>query len=232
MLRRASVNRTRMTFAERLLWEGLLKTPSGFQFEAQHVIFPYIVDFVCLDSLLVIEIDGDTHTNTIDSDSTRSGDLDRLGYEVVRFTNQETILTTDYVVRKIVSLCTRRRNFNTKNVRNAKPVKKIAAKKRPLSSMVIPLPRVMHESPAVQFDLRTRASKVTLSWKHSEPIIEEKTPKRAPKKPSPPAIAVSPIDRTPICAVCKKQIASVEIRINSGRDKIGNSLWRHKECNS
>jgi len=62
---------------------------SGFKFRRQRPIDRYVVDFVCLERNLVVEIDGDTHEFTQIRDRTRTLTLEGLGYRVVRFTNDE-----------------------------------------------------------------------------------------------------------------------------------------------
>ncbi len=89
---RARQLRKTMSKAEQLLWgrlrNGLL---DGRRFRRQHPIGPYIIDFVCLAELLVIEVDGSHHAEPerIESDAARTAWLAREGYRVVRFPTTE-----------------------------------------------------------------------------------------------------------------------------------------------
>jgi len=57
--------RKNMTDAERLLWQHLRNRQlGGYKFRRQRPIGPYIVDFVCLEKKLVIEVDGGQHAGT------------------------------------------------------------------------------------------------------------------------------------------------------------------------
>ena len=58
----ARENRKNMTLSETLLWEQLRRLPSTFHFRRQHIIGDYIVDFVCLEQSLIIEVDGGYHS--------------------------------------------------------------------------------------------------------------------------------------------------------------------------
>jgi isoleucyl-tRNA synthetase len=96
------------TEAERVLWNNLSgKKLEGFKFRRQHIIDQFIVDFVCLEKQLVIEIDGAIHNlpeNQI-SDAERTKILNELGYKVIRFTNEEVLGNNDEVLDTILSEC-------------------------------------------------------------------------------------------------------------------------------
>ena len=102
---KAKSNKQIPTEAERCLWEMLRAKQLGKKFRRQHIIGDFIVDFVCLDSQLIIEVDGKYH-NTEEqkkADELRSSILNKLGYRILRFTNEEIISTPDIVVNKIKS---------------------------------------------------------------------------------------------------------------------------------
>jgi very-short-patch-repair endonuclease len=62
LLAHARALRRESTDAERMLWRHLrARQLAGFKFRRQEVIGPYIVDFVCFDARLIIEIDGGQH---------------------------------------------------------------------------------------------------------------------------------------------------------------------------
>ena len=99
----AAYNRTHPTEAEALLWEFLNADELGVTFKRQHVIGDYIVDFVCLTSRLIIELDGEYHQLEQQqiSDEQRTEWLERRGYRVLRFTNEELFNNVDKVLETI-----------------------------------------------------------------------------------------------------------------------------------
>jgi len=84
-----------MTKAEACLWKYVLKAKQlrGFQFRRQRPILNYIADFVCMDIMLVIEIDGLTHhwEETMIKDKKKQTDLETAGFTVLRFTDDEVL---------------------------------------------------------------------------------------------------------------------------------------------
>jgi very-short-patch-repair endonuclease len=93
--------RRRMTDAERRLWYHLRdhRLP-GFKFRRQHPIGPYIVDFVCLEHRLVVELDGGQHAADPD-DPVREAFLRGKGYRMLRFWNNEVLKHTAAVCESI-----------------------------------------------------------------------------------------------------------------------------------
>jgi len=88
---RARELRSHMNDAERRLWSRLrAHRMDGRKFRRQHAIGSYIVDFVCLPSRLIIEVDGDSHGNDLREalDSKRTAYLEKLGFRVLRFWNE------------------------------------------------------------------------------------------------------------------------------------------------
>ena len=82
--------RKRCTAAERCLWRRLrLRRLSGFFFRRQHPVGPFVVDFVCRRSRLIIELDGECHQERREADRERTVFLEGQGYTVLRFTNTE-----------------------------------------------------------------------------------------------------------------------------------------------
>jgi very-short-patch-repair endonuclease len=59
------------------------------QFRRQQPIENYIVDFVCFDKRIIIEVDGGQHSVNKDSDSVRDEYLKSNGFDVLRFWNNE-----------------------------------------------------------------------------------------------------------------------------------------------
>ena len=54
----AKQNRKNATPAEDVLWGNIRNKALGVEFRRQHIIADFIVDFVCLDKMLIIEVDG------------------------------------------------------------------------------------------------------------------------------------------------------------------------------
>ncbi|MFJ1321895.1 leucine--tRNA ligase [Capnocytophaga canis] len=95
--------RNNMTQAETILWEELKSKKLDDKFRRQHVIGDYIVDFVCLAKRLVVEVDGGYHNSENQQvlDKERTEILNELGFEVIRFTNEEVIADLENVLQKI-----------------------------------------------------------------------------------------------------------------------------------
>ena len=63
----------------------------GHRFRRQAPIGPYIVDFVCFENKLVIELDGGHHGEQMDRDAERTAWLESAGFRVLRFWNNEVL---------------------------------------------------------------------------------------------------------------------------------------------
>lgn len=102
----ASANRKNPTEAESVLWDMLKTNNLGLHFRRQHVILDYIVDFICLEKGLVIELDGGYHNNPeqAEYDKQRTSHLKKLGYTELRFTNEELLTNPDAVIARIKSV--------------------------------------------------------------------------------------------------------------------------------
>lgn len=99
------------TQAETALWEQLKgKKLEEFKFRRQHIIDQLIVDFVCLDRMLVVEVDGGYHNQPeiIEADKLRTDILEELGYKVIRFTNEQVIGDIETVLQSILEELKRR----------------------------------------------------------------------------------------------------------------------------
>ena len=96
--------RLRTTEAEQKLWSLLRNRQlKGKKFRRQHAIANYVVDFYCNESKLVIELDGNFHTEaeTKEYDKSRTNLLNELGITVLRFWNEEVIKDPGKVIKKI-----------------------------------------------------------------------------------------------------------------------------------
>lgn len=92
------------TEAEALLWRHLQGRVNGFRFRRQYIIGDYIADFVCLPLGLIVEVDGGYHYSggMIVHDAIRSEELNNMGFDVIRFTNEEVIQDPSEVVSQII----------------------------------------------------------------------------------------------------------------------------------
>jgi len=89
--------RREMTDAESRLWYYLRGHRFlGLKFKRQKPIGPYIVDFICLEHFLVIELDGGQHL-----DQRRDRALQGRGYRVLRFWNHDVLTKTQAVLEAI-----------------------------------------------------------------------------------------------------------------------------------
>ncbi|AYH43687.1 endonuclease domain-containing protein [Azoarcus sp. DN11] len=95
--------RKTMTDAERKLWQHLRGEQLGVKFRRQHPFQGYILDFVCLEQLLVIEVDGSQHADAVVRDAERTDALESAGFRVMRFWNNEVLTQTESVVACIAS---------------------------------------------------------------------------------------------------------------------------------
>ena len=100
----ARENRLHPTEAENALWSMINGIHLGVRFRRQHIIGDYIADFVCLEKKLIIEVDGAYHyTNEqMEYDAYRTSALERFGYKIVRFKNEEVLFDTMNVVNTII----------------------------------------------------------------------------------------------------------------------------------
>jgi very-short-patch-repair endonuclease len=103
---RARELRSHMTPAEVQLWLRLKgEQLSGLRFRRQYRIGTYIVDFCCPSRQLVVEVDGDSHSEREDYDDKRTEFLIEQRFRVVRFTNSEIAGSIDGVLAAILEAC-------------------------------------------------------------------------------------------------------------------------------
>ena len=96
--------RRNQTDAERVLWFRLRdRRLAGWKFKRQTAIDRFVVDFLCADGKLIIEIDGGQHGQDIERDATRTEILEAMGYLVLRFWNNDVMRNMDGVLETILS---------------------------------------------------------------------------------------------------------------------------------
>jgi very-short-patch-repair endonuclease len=94
----AKLLRKNETVAEKKLWEQLRnRNCGGFKFVRQAPLGPYIADFVCREKMLVVELDGWTHSTPAELayDARRTDYLNSLGFRVVRYGNESAVQGMD-----------------------------------------------------------------------------------------------------------------------------------------
>lgn len=107
-LRHSRDLRSGQTEAEARLWQAVrARRLMGLRFKRQVPIEPYIVDFLCPEHRLVIELDGSQHQDAVAYDERRTWHLQERGYRVVRFTNDDVLSDLDGTCSHIVALCRR-----------------------------------------------------------------------------------------------------------------------------
>jgi very-short-patch-repair endonuclease len=93
------------TKAEACLWKWGLRASQlrGYAFRRQRPVLNYIADFMCKELMLVIEVDGNTHTwkEVARRDARKQADLEAAGFTVLRFTDQEVLTQMNRVLNRI-----------------------------------------------------------------------------------------------------------------------------------
>ena len=95
------VLRRNMTDAEQALWRRLRGCQvKGCKFRRQHPFGDFILDFVCLEARLVVEVDGGQHNESA-QDLARDQALADAGFRVMRFWNNQVLNEVESVVESI-----------------------------------------------------------------------------------------------------------------------------------
>jgi very-short-patch-repair endonuclease len=102
------------TDAEQRLWErirgGQIK---GWKFRRQHPIGRSIVDFCCLEGMLIIELDSGPHREQEHTDEGCTNYLTALGFRVLRFWNDDVLTKTDDVLEEILKVMENSESLHT-----------------------------------------------------------------------------------------------------------------------
>ncbi|OGB90346.1 MAG: hypothetical protein A3H39_09345 [candidate division NC10 bacterium RIFCSPLOWO2_02_FULL_66_22] len=97
------------TEAERSLWKHLrLRQLEGEKLRRQQPLGRYVVDFVCLEKRLIVELDGGQHAEQVASDAERTAWLESQGFRVVRFWNHHVLNDIEAVKEAIRDALLRR----------------------------------------------------------------------------------------------------------------------------
>jgi very-short-patch-repair endonuclease len=91
------------TRAEDAVWQALRgRRLGGLKFKRQVPVLSYTVDFMCFERKLIVEIDGKQHEWFAQHDAKRTRELERHGFTVLRFTNDQVLNDFDSVRFSIV----------------------------------------------------------------------------------------------------------------------------------
>ena len=91
------------TDAEKRLWYYLKnRNLGGWKFRRQHRVGPYVLDFVCLEAGLAVELDGAQHALQADHDARRTEYLSRLGLRVLRYWDNQALSETSAVLEDVL----------------------------------------------------------------------------------------------------------------------------------
>jgi very-short-patch-repair endonuclease len=124
-----------------MLWRELRKLETrGTHFRRQVPIGPYVADFACLASYLVIELDGSHHADETNksNDDARTRWLEAEGYRVLRFWNNDLIENIDGVMETVYAALYGSRDAEPMTLRHERRLKDhptpLASGKRPSPS--------------------------------------------------------------------------------------------------
>ena len=98
-----------MTKQERVLWKLLRNSGiNNCKFRRQYPLGNYVVDFICIEKFLVIEIDGGQHNTdeNIVYDNERTEYIEKRGFRVLRFWNNDIDLNINGVYEEIMKYLT------------------------------------------------------------------------------------------------------------------------------
>ena len=97
--------RRQQTEPERALWQQLRdRRLRGWKFRRQHRIGPHLVDFVCLQVRLIIELDGSQHAEQVEHDLARTRFLEQRGFRVLRYWNDAVFQRLNEILDEIANV--------------------------------------------------------------------------------------------------------------------------------
>jgi len=102
----ARLLRKHLTPAEQALWSRLRdRQLAGIKFRRQHPLGPFVADFYCAESRLVVELDGGVHDQMQERDANRTVEFEQRGYRVIRFSNARVLHEIEQVLEEIRVAC-------------------------------------------------------------------------------------------------------------------------------
>jgi very-short-patch-repair endonuclease len=100
----ARKQRTNAVQSEAIIWRAVRdRRCEGAKFRRQVALGNFIVDFVCFDRRLIVEIDGPTHESAEQRAKDRGRDfwLQEHGFRIVRLPNELFIASTELAIARI-----------------------------------------------------------------------------------------------------------------------------------
>ena len=110
MIERARDLRADATIFERRIWQHIRNKKLGVRFRRQHPVAGYILDFACEERKLGIELDGSQHNEARGTayDAKRTAALEKSGWRILRFWNNEVMDNLEGVYLAIEEALTRK----------------------------------------------------------------------------------------------------------------------------
>ncbi len=163
VFKNAEALRYNPTHAELLLWGHLKGKQLGVKFRRQHPLGIYIADFYCHEHKIIIELDGSIHNRSdiIANDIIRQQNLEKDGFKIIRFSNQDIFTRLEQALENIKS------NFSS-------PFRGLGGSG--LTKRIIPCLDVKdgRTVKGVNFvDLRDAGDPVELAWNYSQQGADE-----------------------------------------------------------
>ncbi|MEA1882287.1 MAG: endonuclease domain-containing protein [Candidatus Marinimicrobia bacterium] len=105
----AKMLRQNTTLHEKIVWNHIRKQQIGYKFRRQVPIGKYVVDFICIELGLIVEINGGYHykAEQMKKDLKRTRYLERLNIKVMRFNNGQVNTNIDGVIEKLMDVITK-----------------------------------------------------------------------------------------------------------------------------
>jgi very-short-patch-repair endonuclease len=107
-IEKAKTLRRNSTDAEILFWQIVRNNHFKAKFRRQVPVGRYVVDFLCHELKLIIEIDGGQHCES-KRDEIRTRYLKKLGFDVIRFWNNEVLENPEGVASTLTLALSQRR---------------------------------------------------------------------------------------------------------------------------
>lgn len=74
----------------------------GYRFRRRHAVGPFIVDFICVEEALIVELMGDQHVAGFPADTQRKLLLESLGFRVLRLWDSEVLSDPRAALAKLI----------------------------------------------------------------------------------------------------------------------------------
>src|SRR5262245_51321310 len=81
----------RLNAEHRLAWLLRHRRMRGYRFRRQHPVGPFIVDYICIEHALIVEVMPDQHVSGLPADAQRKQLLESLGFRVLRLWDSELL---------------------------------------------------------------------------------------------------------------------------------------------